>query len=147
MAFGHHLRAHQHIHLTLVDLSQLSHQFTFEAGAVRVDARHPQGRTVWALHVRQQLGQQLFHFFRAVAHHAYILVAATGASTRHALGEAAVVAAQGAVAFVKHPVSAAMRAFAFPAAFSAMQYRRIAAPIQQHQHLLLPTQSLAHGAE
>ena len=101
-------------------LCELFDQFTFEARAVSVNACHPQGRTIGTLYIRQQLGQQFFNFFCAMAQHTNVLVAAGRAGTRHGLGQAAMVAAQGAVAFVKHPVSAAMRAFAFPAALSAM---------------------------
>ena len=57
MPLGHHLRAHQHIHFTVMHLGKLFDQLAFETGAVGVDTCHPQGRAIGSLQVCQQLGQ------------------------------------------------------------------------------------------
>ena len=147
VALGHHLRADQHIDVAVMHLGQLAHQLAFQTGGVGVNAGDAQRRSIGAFHVRQQLGQMLFQPFGAVAKRADVLVATARASTRHGLGQAAMVAAQRAVGLVEHPVGTAMRAFAFPAAGSAMQYRRITPAVEQQQHLLLPRQALAHGGQ
>ena len=66
MPLGHHLRAHQHIHFTVMHLGQLFDQLAFETRGVCVDSCHPQGRAIRSPQVCQHLGQHLFYFFRAV---------------------------------------------------------------------------------
>ncbi len=70
-----------------------------------------------------------------------------GQARGHALGEAAVVAAQRAVDLVEDPEGAAVRAFALPAAVAAGQHRRVAAPVQEHHALFAARDPLADGVE
>ena len=70
----------------------------------------------------------------------------SGQARGTALGEAAVVAAQRAVQLVEDAPGAAVRAAALPAALAAMQHRRIAAPVQEHQALLAARDALAASA-
>ena len=77
-----------------------------------------------------------FELFCASPHGRNVDIAASGASAGHTLREAAVVAAQGAIYFVKHPKRTAMRAFTFPVAIWAVQHGGITAPVEQ-QHALL----------
>jgi 5-methyltetrahydrofolate--homocysteine methyltransferase len=90
---------------------------------------------------------ELFEPLGAASHRRDVEVAAVGAGARHALGEAAVVAAQRAVELVKHAPGAAMGAGAFPAAVAAMQHRGIAAAIEKHQALLTARNPLLDGVD
>ena len=145
VSLGHHLRTHQQIHIAVMHLGQLAHQLAFAARRVSINPGDAQRHTVRPLHVVQQFCQMLFDSFRAVAQCANVLVAAGRAGARHRLRQTAMVTAQAAVGFVEHPVSAAMRAFAFPAAGLAMEHRRIATAVEQHQHLLALRDALSHG--
>ena len=129
MALGNHLRAHQHVDLAGVHAGQLRLERALEPRGVSVNARNHQRATVRPCDALQQFGQVLFKPLGAAAHRGDVHVPARRAGARHALGEAAVVAAQRAVYFVKHPVRAAMRAFAFPAAVVACQHGCVAAPV------------------
>jgi len=60
MAFGNHLRAHQHIHLTRVYLGQLRLQRALDAGGVGVDAHDVHRPSVGPWAVGQQRRQQFF---------------------------------------------------------------------------------------
>ena len=86
-----------------------------------------------------------FKLLRAAPHGGNVGIAACGAHAGHPFGETAVVAAQGAVNFVKHPKRTAMRAFTFPAAICAMQHGRIAAPVEQQHALLALGHTLLNG--
>ena len=132
--FGDHLRAHQHVDLTGVHGAELGLQGALSARAVSVDAGN--ART------GQQLGQLLFQPLGAAAHGGNVEVAALRTGAWNTLGEAAMVAAQRAVELVEHAPCAAIRAAAFPTAIAAMQHRRVAAPIQEHQALFLALQPL-----
>jgi hypothetical protein len=108
----------------------------------------PSGR----VHAFQQLGQVLFQPLGAAAQRGDVEVAAGRAGARHPLGEAAVVAAQGAVDLVEHAEGAAVRALALPAAVGAVQHRGVAAPVQEHHGLCSPratrcTMASSSGAE
>ena len=133
MALGNHLRAHQHIDLAGMHAGQLRLERALEPRGVSVNARNHQRAAVRPCDALQQLGQVFFEPLGAAAHRGDVHIAARRAGARHALGEAAVMAAQRAVYFVKHPVRAAMRAFAFPAAVVAGQHGCVAAPVQKNQ--------------
>ena len=79
----------------------------------------------------QQRGELLLEPLGAAADRRDVGVAAVGAGARHRLGEAAVVAAQGAVLLVEDAPGAAVRAAAQPAAVAALQHRRVAAPVEE----------------
>ena len=130
VALGHHLRAHQHVHLAGVNLGELFFQRTFGARGVGVDARHTRGAPCGGDDVAQQRGQLFLQLLSAAPHGGDVEVAAARAGAWHALRETAVVAAQAAVGFVEHLVCAAVRAVAFPAAGVAVQHRGEAAPVQ-----------------
>ena len=144
MAFGNHLCAHQHIDFTRMHRRQLALQRALEPRGVRVNAANAHRFTIGlirslgagAAHIGQECGEQFFNLLGATPQGQNIWVATAWAGARHALAVAAMVAAQRAVAFVKHPKRAAMPAGAFPAAVAAMEHRRIAAPVQEHQALL-----------
>ena len=86
----------------------------------------------------------LLQLLGASAHGGDIDVAALGAGAGHAVGGAAVVAAQGAVDFVEHAVGAAMRALALPAAIAAMQYGRKATAVEEKHGLLATGNALGN---
>ncbi len=132
---GDHLRADKDVHLARMHRVKLRFQRSLELGRVGIDAGHARAR--------QGLGQLLFQLLGAAAQGRDVRVAAARAGGRHPLGEAAVVAAQRAVQLVEDAEGAAVRAFALPAAFQAVQDRRIAAPVQEHQALLAPLKTLA----
>ena len=66
MPLGHHLRAHQHIHFTVMHLGELFDQLALQARGVSVNACHAQGRAIGSFQVCQHLGQHFFYFFCAV---------------------------------------------------------------------------------
>ena len=136
MPFGNHLRAHQHIHFTTVHARQLSFQRAFQFGAVGINAHDLHGVTIRPFDIHQQLGQMFFKLLRAAPHGRNVGIATCGARAGHALCEAAVVAAQSAINFVKHPKRTAMRTFTFPTAIGAMQNGGITSSVEQ-QHALL----------
>jgi len=129
MALGNHLRADQHIDLAGMHAGKLRFKRAFQPRGVGIDAGNAYRAAVRAGDARQQFGQMFFKPFGAAADRRDVDVAAARASARHAFGKAAVVATQRAVNLVKDAVSAAMRAFAFPAAVVAGQHRRIAAAV------------------
>ena len=155
MALGDHLRAHQHIHLARMHGRQLGFQRTLQPGAVGVDAGYAQRLAVrlriadsaGSAHIGQQLAQLFFQLLGAATHGFNVDVAAGGAGAWHALGKAAMVAAQGAVYLVKHAEGRAMRALTFPAAVGAMQHGGIAAPVQKHHALFAVCDALADGVQ
>ena len=142
VALGDHLGAHQHVDVARVHARQLLLQRALEARAVGVHAGDAHRLAIGLLHVGQQVGQVFFQPFGAAAQRRDVDVAAGRAGARHALGVAAVVAAQRAVDLVEHAVGAAVRAFAFPVAGGAGQHRRIAAAVQEHQGLLAARDAL-----
>ena len=77
----------------------------------------------------------LFQLFGASANRGDVGITAIWARPGYTFGQAAVVATQGAVNFVKHPKRAAVFALAFPAAVGTVQHRGITATVQQ-QHAL-----------
>jgi len=141
---GHHLRAHQHVHIAGVHLGQLLLQRALGLRRVGVYARHAGGAALGGDDVAQQLRQLLFELLRAPAHGGDVGVATGRAGARHALGKAAVVAAQRAVYLVEHLVRAAMWAVALPAAGVAVQHRGEAAAVEQHQALLAALHALGN---
>jgi hypothetical protein len=93
VALGDHLRAHQHVHLAGMHGGQLRFQRALGARGVGVDAGHARARGSSAA---QSCSSRRSRVPRARS--GDVQVAAVGAGARHALGEAAVVAAQRAVA-------------------------------------------------
>ena len=136
MAFGHHLRADQHIDLSAVHQRQLLFKRAFVLGGVGINTANACGPAVGALHIAQQAFQLFFELLRALAQRQDVGVAACGAGVGHAARVAAVVTAQGAVAFVKDLVGAAVRAVTFPVAVGAKQYGRKSPAVKQNQALL-----------
>ena len=124
---------------------QLQFQRAFYLGGVGVDARHTHRRAIGPCHSVQQFAQVLFELFSTAPERPDVGVAAGGAMTRHPLGEAAVVAAQGTVCFVEHAVGAAVGAFAFPVAIAALQYGGVAATVEQNHALLTPNHPVLNG--
>mmetsp|Transcript_5530 Transcript_5530/g.13379 ORF Transcript_5530/g.13379 Transcript_5530/m.13379 type:complete len:242 (-) Transcript_5530:1421-2146(-) len=133
MPLGDHLRADQDVHLALVHGLQLRLQFALATGGVGVDAQHARAG--------QGLGQLFLEPLGAAPERRDVRVAAVRAGLRHAFGEAAMVAAQRAVALVEDPPGAAVRAVALPLAFATVQHRCVAAAIQEDQALLAPLQA------
>ena len=86
-----------------------------------------------------------FKLLGAAPHGRNVGIATSWACTGHTLGKAAVVAAQGAINFVKHPKRTAMRAFTFPAAICAMQYGCITPSVEQQHALLALGHTLLNG--
>ena len=136
--FGNHLRAHQNIDFARMDRGQLAFECALEPRGVGVDAGNTNRTAIGPSDVRQQFGQVFLELLGATANRCNVKVAALRACAWHAFGEAAVVAAQGAVDFVEHAECTAMFAVAFPAAIGAMQHRCITTPIEQ-QHALFTT--------
>ncbi len=147
MALGHHLGADQHVNVAGMHLGQLLLQRALGARGVGVYARHAGGLAVGALHVAQQAGQFFLQLLRALAQRQDVGIAAAGAGHGHALGVAAVVAAQRAVGLVEDLVGTAVRAVAFPAAVGAEQHGREAAAVEQHQALLAALHTLGDGID
>ena len=147
MPLGQHLRAHQHIHVTAVRMRQLLRQAARLPGSVGIHAQHAQRRAVRAQRSVQLLLQGFFQLFGAQPQCAHVLITACGAGARHRHGVAAMVAAQGAVAFVVHAKRAAMRALAFPVAIRAMQHGGVTPTVKQQQALLATRRALLHGLE
>ena len=106
------------------------------AGGVGVNAHNAHRLAVGTVNVCQQFGQVFFEALGAAPEWRNVGVAAGRASARHPLGEAAMVAAQGAVNLVEDAVGAAVRALAFPVAVGALQHWCVAAPVQKHHALL-----------
>ena len=127
VTLGDHLGADQHIDFARVHRPELRLEGALQARGVGIDAGHAGPR--------QGLGELFLKLFCAAANRLDVEVAAVGASARHALGEAAVVTAQRAVSLVEDTPGAAMRAGALPGTGAAMQHRRVAAAIEQHQTL------------
>ena len=128
-------------------LRQLRLKRALEARAVGVDARHAHRLAVRAVDACQQHFELLLQLFGAAPDGGNVGAAARRAGARHALGEAAVVAAQRAVRLVEHLVRAAVRAVAFPVAVGAVQHGRIAAPVEQHHALLAALHALLDGGQ
>ena len=147
MALGHHLRADQHIYVACMHLGQLLFQAALGLGGVGIDAAHTGGVTVGALHIAQQAFQLFLQLLRALAQRHDVGVAAGRAGKGYALRKAAVVAAQGAVAFVKDLVRAAMRAVALPAAVGTKQHGRKATAVEQDQALLAALYALGNRVQ
>ena len=84
----------------------------------------------------QQRRELLFEPLGAAPDRSDVGVAALRAAARHRLGESAVVAAQGPVLLVEDAPGAAVRAAAQPAAFAALQDRRVATSIEEDQALV-----------
>ena len=101
-------------------------------------------RTACRTAAGQRRGNLLLQPLGAAPDRRDVEVAALRAGARHPLGEAAVMAAQGAVELVEDPPGAAVRAAAAPAAVVALQHRRIATPIEEQQALLAARDALAH---
>src|SRR5206468_11340972 len=91
--------------------------------------------------------QLLFQPLGAAAERRDVEVAALRAGARHALGEAAVMAAQCTIELVEHAPRAAVRAAALPAAIGAMQHRRIAAAVEEDEALLAAIDARLQGIE
>jgi hypothetical protein len=104
------------------------------ARAVGVDAGDPR--------LGKQRRELLLEPFGAAADRRDVGVAAIGAGARHRRGQAAVMAAQRPVLLVEDAPRAAMRAAAQPAAFAALQHRRIAAPVEEDEALLAARHAL-----
>ena len=136
---GHHLRAHQHIHLAGMHGGQLLLQQADTACAVGIDAGDAR--------LRQQRGQLFLQLLGATADGRDVQVAAVGAGAWHALAQPAVVAAQRAVGLVEDAPRAAMRTAALPAAGAAMQHRRVAAAVEQQQALFALFNALLDGRQ
>ena len=135
MALGDHLRADQHVHFARVHLRQLRLQRPFQPRRVRVHAGDPHRFAAGTALAHQQFRQRFFQPLGAAADRGDVNIAAGRTGPRHPLGEAAVVTAQRPVDLVEDPIGAAVGAFTFPVAGGAGQYRRIAAPVQEHQRL------------
>ena len=112
-------------------LRQLGFQLALAAGRIGVDAGNAHRLAAGPLHAGQQGGQLLLELLGAAPDGADVDVAAIRAGARHALGKAAVMAAQRAVHLVEHSVGTAMRAFALPAAIGAVEHRGVAAAVEQ----------------
>ena len=147
MPLGDHLRANQHIHVAGMNAGQLRRQRAFEPRAVGVHAHDACGLAVGLARMVQQVRKLLLDHLGPAADRHDVHVAAGRAGPRHRFGEAAVVAAQAAVDLVEHPIGAAVRALAFPAAVMAGQHRRIAATVQKNQRLLAALYALCNGIE
>ena len=135
VALGHHLRADEDVDLARVDRAELRFERALLARAVGVDAGDAR--------FRQQRRELLLEPLGAAPDRRDVEVAALGTGARHRLGQAAMVAAQSPVLLVEDAPGAAVRAAAEPAAFAALQHRRIAAPVQEHQALLAAGDPLA----
>ena len=131
---GDHLGADQHVDLARVHRRQPRLQRALDACGVGVDAADAGAG--------QQRGDLLLELLGAAAQRRDIGVAAVRAGARHALGEAAVVAAQRAVGLVEDAPCAAVRAAALPATGAAVQHRRVAAAVEQQQALLAARDAL-----
>ena len=155
VALGNHLGTNQDVHLARVHGGQLRFELAFEAGGVRVDAgdaqrlaaRRTRCHGARAFDIGQQLGQVFFQLLGAPAEGRDVHIAAVRAGAWHPLGEAAVVAAQGAVYLVKDPERTAMRALAFPAAVVAREHGSVAAPVQKHHALLAARHAFLDGLQ
>ena len=133
VALGHHLGANQDIDFASVHRPELRFERPFQARAVGIDAGHARAR--------QGQCELLFELLGAAADRLDVEIAAVGAGPRHAFRETAMMAAQRAVALVKDPPGAAVRAAALPGTRAAVQHRRVAAAVEQHQALLAAGQS------
>ena len=102
---------------------------------------------IYATAVGLVFGQLFFEPLGAAADRRDVEVAAFGAGARHALGEAAVVAAQAAVELVEDAPGAAVRAAALPTAVAAVQHRRVAAAVQEDEALLAGVDALLQRRE
>ena len=99
---GEDLRAHQHVDVAVVGLREAPGQLACAAYAVGIE---PGNARTW-----QQGCQLLLELLGAAAERRDVEVAALRAGTRHAFGEAAVVAAQRPIDLVEDPPRAAVRA-------------------------------------
>ena len=128
MALGDHLRADQDVDLAGVHRAELGLERALPARAVGVDPGDPRPG--------QQRRDLLLEPLGAAADRRDVGIAAIRAASRHRVGEAAVVAAQGPVLLVEDAPGAAVRAAALPAALAAVQHRGVAAPVEEDQALL-----------
>src|SRR5699024_7751847 len=111
-------------------------------GAVSVDTGQPGSRKV--------LFQENFYALRPPAHGLEIKVATVWTVAWHRSAHAAVVALQvvtGLPAAMQHHVGGTTLALHHPATRAASEYRRIAAPIDEHQILLTIIQTPRHGLQ
>ena len=114
-------------------------ELTAGGEGVAVDAQHARLRELPRHGLFKALGAEADHL-QAVA------AVAGGATQRHGLGAAAVVALQLAAGGVHGHHRVAGGAFAAPAASVAAQERRVAPAVQEQHHLSARCQRLAHGA-
>ena len=147
VALGHHLRAHQHVDLARMHLRELLLQRALQPRAVGVHAGDARRRAVRPARVGQQFGQLFLQPLGAAPERRDVDVAALRAGARHAFGEAAVVAAQGAVDLVEHAVGAAVAALAAPVAGAAGEHRRVAAAVEEDQRLLAARDAFPDGRQ
>ena len=132
---GHHLGAHQHIHLAFMNRAQMRFQLTRVARGVGIDAQNP-GRCI--ISPAQQRRQLLLEPLRATPQGAEVQIPAVRAGPGHPLGRSAMVTAQAAVDLVEDLPGAAVGASALPGAGRAVQHRRVAPAVEQQQALLAP---------
>ena len=139
VSLGDHLRAHQDVDIALVHGRELRFEAALELGGVGIDARHARPG--------QRLRELLLQALGPAPQRRDVRIAAGRTGPRHARRHAAMVAAQRAVLLVEDLVRAAMRAVALPVALVAMQHRRVAAAVQEHQALLAAVEPLAQRVQ
>ena len=127
VALGQHLGADKNARLTSRDLRQLPLQTALGAGGVAVDA--DQGE------IRESGSEGGLRSFGAGPHCGELSPPAGWANRRRRLFRAAMVAGQQAAAQMQRQAGVASVAEGLPAAGGAQVYGRIAAPVQEHQHL------------
>ena len=136
MALREHLRADQDAGRAAVHAIQHALHRAARRRGVAVQPGEGRGR--------EQPGQSLLHALGTLAHRVQGLPAAP-AGQGHALHGAAVMAAQLRRTPVQRHVRIAMRAGGHPAAGAAEQRRRVAAAVQEHDHLAARRQMPADG--
>src|SRR3569623_3459715 len=139
MTLREHLRADQNRVFAALRLVAQLLQRAFASGAVAVDA----GDGV----IRKTFAQHLLDALRAVAERPQLFTATGWAVRLRLLLGAAVVAAQASLRGVKDQMRIAAPAARDPAAIETEQRRRIAAAIQEQEHLLAARQVLCRALQ
>src|SRR5205085_2828825 len=139
MALRQDLRADQDVAFASADLRQRARQLATAASSIAVDPHDARARKAGR--------ERLLDALRTPAHGLEIDVATRRAAARNRLLGAAVMAVQASIRGVEHEPSSAALAARVPAARLARQDRRIAAPVDENQALLAPSEALRNRFE
>ena len=139
MSLGEQLRADQNIGFAALDALQRARKLCAAPRTVAIDAHDARAG--------KRRGERLFDALRAAPHRLQVDVAAAGAGAGNGAFCAAVMAAQRAAHLMHHHARGAASAARSPAAGLAGEHRRVAAPIDEHQALLVLFESRFYCGE